>query len=303
MKVSRLTVRLAIKDLINQGVLEARKGSGTYVKTLIEHKKYIVILTRSDTYAGDSKYTFRYYVELLKKHIKKIGYTPILYIGDDEIQIEDSLSGKFPEISGIIFLNGLSKDLYTLNNILKVPIISTLGYEFIIIPGIVLNYQELIFKINNLIHKYNFKKVIIFTHFPRKKNYLYYAIDSLFNNYKIVHTTLSYKNVMSAYNFNKTLKSLNEAPDCIIFMDDTIYLSAAPYFQKYHDILKDTKIITHSSGYLKAIDTYKTCLIEFDLEEAAEKTAKLINNRINKALFNEYNLLINPKVINEDNLK
>ena len=38
----------------------------------------------------------------------------------------------------------------------------------------------------------------------RKKNYLYYAIDSLFNNYKIVHTTLSYKNVMSAYNFNKT---------------------------------------------------------------------------------------------------
>ncbi|MBQ7257715.1 MAG: GntR family transcriptional regulator [Abditibacteriota bacterium] len=303
LSVSRLTVRLAIKDLINEGILEARRGSGTYVKTIVKQKKYIVILTRLDSYTGDSKYTFRNYIELLKKQIKEIGFTPILYIGDDNIQIKESLSVKFEEIAGVIFLNGLNKDLNYLINFLKAPIISTLGYEYIITPGVILNYQELIFKINSLIQKYNFKNIIIFTHFPRKKNYLYYAIDSVFHNFKVIHTTLSYKNLMNSDDFNKTIKSLKQAPDCIVFMDDTIYLSAFPYFQKYQSILKNTKFITHSSGYIKTIDEYKTCLIEFDLKEVARKTVDLINNRINKVEFNEYNILINPKVINEDNLK
>ena len=305
--VSRVTIRLAINELCNKGVLETRQGSGTYIKGQYTNPgKYIIILTSIGAVTGDTNYIYRYFIDLLEKYIKSLGYSPIAYVGNPDINIEEGLASKLNDIGGIIFLYGLQKDLDVLN-MLNIPIISSLGAFSNFCPGVLLDYTDLIYKTDYLLKKYNYKEVIIFKINQNnkkhvKENLVWLAMDSFFSNYHVVNMPISYDHNMKVDIFKSTISKIKKSPDCIVFMDDTIYLTASPYFQKYHNILKDTKIITHSSGNLETTDVYKICKIEFNLDKVAKETVNLIDKRINKINFNEYNIYIKPKVINEENL-
>ena len=302
--VSRVTIRLAINELCNKGVLETRQGSGTYIKgTGVTKGQNILILTSIGAVTGDTNLVYRYFSDLLKKYIKSYGYTPIFYVGTPEIEIENSLGDKLSNTAGVIFLWGLKKDLDILNT-LNLKIISVLSSTSFFCPGILLDYTNLIFKIDYLIKKYSLKDIIIFKLSNNSKkhyqnNLLSFTIESFFSNYHIVNMPISYDHYMKADLFKSTMKGLKKVPDCIIFMDDTIYNTASPFFQNYHDILKNTKIITHSSGNLDVSDIYKICKIEFDLEKAAKEAINLLDKRINNIMFNDYNVYIEPKIFNE----
>jgi len=82
-------------------------------------------------------------------------------------------------------------------------------------------------------------------------------------------------------------------------LDDTIFNNVFPIFGEFDSILKNTKIITHSSGYRQDWGTtYDICRLEFDLKNMAYESIQLLLRKIKGEFINKQNKYIDPIVIN-----
>ena len=155
-----------------------------------------------------------------------------------------------------------------------------------------------------LIKKYKFKNILIFTYKNNlNKDYnlefVRYAIERYFSKYNLIIAPVTTNHINYTDKFNATVRKLKNIPEVAIFLDESLYLTYIPLFDKY-DIFKNTKIITHSSGNLSVNKKYKTCFIEYNIEEMADKSVSLLNTIINKEFTNEYNIKIKSKIKNKE---
>lgn len=304
--VSKITVRNAIAQLCNENILEKRRGSGTYVKspTGDSRKKNIIILTSIKAVTGATRCVYRYFIEIINKIIKDAGYTPVCYIGNTELNIKDSIPEVLENTVGSVFLRGLPDDLNTITE-MKIPNVYTLEPFPVLFPSVIIDYTDLFIKISQLIDRYSLNDIAVFSiehtqiNKYRKREIQTYT-DSYWAKYSPTIFPITTDNTLNSQIFRNKMKSLKKIPDAIIFLDDTIYNACLPHFPEFDSILKETKIITHSSGNLAHSDRYRICRIEFDLNRCAEETISLLQKRIKGEFMNRFSTLIEADVINEE---
>lgn len=302
-KVSRVTVRLAITELCKAGILVTKKGSGTFVNSLnsIERKKYIIILTSVQSITGNTRFTYRNMLEYLNQLILKSGYTPITYLGDNNLNFEENQKETLKNTAGIIAMSPIPKDLNVVKS-LNIPIVATMHPRATAYPTVIPDMRDLFNKINYLIQKYGFEDILVFTINPHLNvyNYVYYAIGQYYSKYNLIFFPIGYYYNMKSNPFSQAMKKLKKVPDAVIFMDDTIYSVCQPHFLEFDNILTKTKIITHSSGIGEFDEKYRICQVQFDIYKMSEKTVNLLIKLINREFVNEYNIYFDVKIINEE---
>ena len=91
--VSNSTVREAIMSLVNDGLVERKQGSGTFVCE-IKDVANIAILSKLDTLTSPISEFYRKLITESQKLIKQDGYRPVLAVGNGECEEEfaDSIS-------------------------------------------------------------------------------------------------------------------------------------------------------------------------------------------------------------------
>lgn len=92
-------------------------------------------------------------------------------------------------------------------------------------------------------------------------------------------------------------------PECIVFLDDTLYKNALPLFPAYDCIFKNTKIITHSNGNEFFPPGYKICRLEYSPEQFANSLFDLTVNYLSEKKILTPRIHFTPKVLNENILK
>ena len=75
------TVRQALAVLVQEGLLERRRGSGTFVRDLAEHERHIGILIELDIADPGCSLFWRRAVQALRERLEARGLPAHLYIG------------------------------------------------------------------------------------------------------------------------------------------------------------------------------------------------------------------------------
>ncbi|MBQ7257818.1 MAG: GntR family transcriptional regulator [Abditibacteriota bacterium] len=297
--LSRNTVRNALRDLIVEGLLFAKQGSGYFVNET-EHKKKPIIVIVSNQYAKTREMhkTFNNVVDLLKKKIVAIGYEPLDIIAYKEPILD------YDKIAGCISLCGNEYDVCEFVR-RKIPVV-TFEYKEQF-PSVITDNINFYFQLKYLFKKYSFKNILIFSYknnINKRFNleFVRYAIEKNLSVYNLVLNPITSNHINYSDIFKRAVKKQKKAPDVIVFMDDSLYLNYKPLFDQY-DVFKKTKIITHSSQNIKIDESYKVCLIEYDLNELSQKAVDLMKKLIDKEYIEEYNIKIKSKIKNEKALK
>lgn len=309
--VSRGTVRGAILELTQEGVLESIQGSGSYVKENSTIKNNILILTQQTHLNGEITNSFSYVFDKLKENINIAGYNPIAFVNNKVLPIEETIKPNINNIAGVISLFGNHKDEGFISE-KYIPCVSTLRVTASEYPSVLLDYRHFFFKINDLINKYNFNKVIFFSRKANLSNkkiqngdgFYFYAMEKYFGKYEIYSIPYNRdNNSINIKHLRLAFDNIKTSPNLIVFLDDTLYNKMRPYFPNYEHILSKTKIITHASHKNIIDNEYNVCRITFDLDKLAEKTVELLVKMIKKEHIEKYNIPINVIVENEKALQ
>ena len=308
LSVSVNTVRSAISELAKDNILETRKGSGSFVKTNLneEKKEFIILSTDEDAINGEIHYIYNNFIDEMKKSIIKQGYKPIVYIGSDYLNINSALSQVLNKTAGIISLKTLPKDLKELDK-MNIPIVDTFSGRITPYPSVLIDTIDFFHKILNIINTYNLNDILVFS----LKNYVtrksvvfdFYAMERYFEKYNISVLPISHFCDLEEEHFKTKLKSLTKIPDAVIFLDDNLFLKCEPLFSKFDNIFSQTKIITQTNNSFNYKGPYDICRIDYDLDNMAQETVRLLINLIDKSPIYKYNILIQPCVINKEIFK
>lgn len=299
LNVSRGTVRNAIKDLIFEGVLETIQGSGIYVKNINTSKnKYILILT-NNTIINKSNNIYRFLIEIMKKEIIKKGYSPICF-AKSSLSVEESLGELTNSIAGVISIFPSNKDKEYFKD-RKIPLITGIYSTPLPEPTIVPDYEKIFQIIRELIDKYKFKDISVFslTHDINRKNLKLQSIFLLMEYY-FEKYNLYIVNKENEAEANKILNKMEKAPECIVILDDTIY-NRVKYIFETNELFKNTKIITQFSYINRGIDK-NTCKIITNIEKIGLEAVNLIIKLAEKKYISDYNVYVQPVVENEEGL-
>ena len=308
--ISRGTARGAITELEKKGLIETKKGKGSFVKETELNpqgeKEYILIATQEHTITGEIKRDFRYLLMLLQENISKRGYKPIVQINTD---IENtSISNIIDKTAGIISLYATETDLKIYDG-RNIPIVEVFHSTATPLPTIILDYLNYFYIIKDLKEKYN--KILIINikqDFERK----YYGFWDIFTHYAIEQYLLNSdkydyrpipiskdKTVKTKYVKN-ILENLDYIPDCVVIQDDIIFSAACPLFEEYDHIFSKAKIIAHFPENMNYTGKYPLTKIDFSISEIARKATDLLIKMINKEYIKKYNIYVKPTVKKED---
>lgn len=311
LNISRGTVRKALLELTHEGILESIQGSGSYVKENTTIKNNILILTRDAHLNGEITSSFIYVFDKLKEHIINAGYNPIAFVNNKILPIEETIKPNINNIAGMISLFGKHQDEEFITE-KYIPCVSTLRVTASEYPSVLLDYKKFFYKLNELIHKYDFKNVVFFTRKAYLDNrylttgdtFYFYAMEKYYSKFETYSIPLnSENNSINIKHMRLVFDNMKKAPDLIVFLDDTLYDKMRPYFPNYEKILSKSKIITHSSHKNIVDKKYNVCRITFDLDKLAEKTVELLVKMIKKEHIEKYNIPISVIVENEKALK
>ena len=307
LSVSRCTVRNAIKDLVNENILETVNGLGSFVKVKNINKPYIIIVVNEVAIIGNSKITFKYISEKLKTIIAEKQFIPIYYVDSKKKNIIEELGDKINKIAGAISVHATDISLTRLLNH-NIPVVSSTVIFSREYPSVIINYGVFSNIILKLLNKYNLKNVLIFSikntiRKIQEETIVAYGFDKIFDKYNNIKIPISINQASVPSYFRNTLNNLKYIPDAVCFQDDTIFNLCLPIFDEYKHIFKNTKIIAQTSSYKDYNTEYNICKIEFDLEKVANESINLLLNIINNKFLTKHNILINPNVINEKALE
>lgn len=312
LKLSRGTVRHALKEMVSENILENRQGSGYFIKSDRKYKNNIIIFIREKDIQGDITESFKYVFNKIKENIELAGYTPISYIENKVLTARDFISQSTEEtIAGAVSIFGSDKNMNYFRE-KYIPCISTCQIIGNSTPSVLLDYLDFFFKLKYLIGKYSLNDIVIFSRkqnltritYNNKDSFFLYAIEKYFEKYSLYSIPLAKDNTINAKHIRKIISELKRVPDGIIFLDDTLYNTVYPYFSDFDHIMGHTKIITHFSHVNKTeSEKYKPCKIVFNLDLLAEKTVDLLLKFIRGEHIDDYNIFIKPIIENEDVLE
>ncbi|MBQ0106128.1 MAG: hypothetical protein KBT47_08875, partial [Armatimonadetes bacterium] len=120
-----------------------------------------------------------------------------------------------------------------------------------------------------------------------------YVVSNLYNFIKIPEK-MDFSGVEE--HLDKAFSQIRKPPYAIVFCDDVLYTRAYPLFEKYDRIFSNTKIITHSNGFNVETGPYRAVKVEFDLNEAAQASLRLIISLMNRDQSAKRNIIIEPKI-------
>lgn len=320
-KVSQITAINALKELESRGILEARQGSGTYVKEKFSTGKKILIMGNEDHYFYQIGNHYRLLMTYLKEKIFSLGFEPVVFWVKNskdfpyfltENQIEESLLENVVGAFSLASNNELAKQIMSKN----IPIVS-IEHSKSICPGVIFNNATFFKTIFRLLDSYISGNVCIFSAyslFDHSKITPYEYVDKfqldwtgftelLFRKYTVFQPPISNKNQIITKYIEKCLKTFKEPIDGIIFTDDTIYNNAVPLFKKYDKIFKHAKIITHSNNDEYYPKNYKICRLSYKIEKFCDPAIEMLLKLINGERLLNTNIYIDCEVINEDLIK
>ena len=306
--VSRGIVRLAIKELISENILESRQGSGTYVKNENRIKDRILILIREKDTLGDITESFKYIFNRLSEKCREADYTPINFIDNNILNAEEAFRDSLDSIAGVISVFAKNRDVEFFRS-RYIPCVSTCQITASHIPSVLLDYTDFFLKLKDLIKRYNLSDIVVFSRkqnlnkisHTNKDSFFLYAIEQYFSSFSLHSIPKNNNNNINIKHIKTILSDLRRVPDAIIFLDDTLYRSIAPYFGEFDPIMSKTKIITHYSHLNINEETpYLPCKISFDLETMAEETVGLLQKLIRGITPDAHNIYIKSVIENED---
>ncbi|MCF7854040.1 MAG: GntR family transcriptional regulator [Candidatus Pacebacteria bacterium] len=145
--VSNTTVREAVLGLVNDGLLERRRGSGTYVcKT---HTPMITVVGTLDMFAAPVCTYYRNLLDAIQREVADNGYTNALCIGsgDDEEDFAQATQVFYrnfrKQSTGVLSVMSL-RDLGEYLSELQIPHVSIVHHKEDFGSSVVLDYRELI---------------------------------------------------------------------------------------------------------------------------------------------------------------
>lgn len=303
LNISPNTAQSAVHELIRENILESRRGSGVYVRDITEKNKIIISIRESILYFENSKF-HRNSVAYLRKKFESLGFVTEINI-EKNLTKYDTLHTKetinktfdFEEIAGFISLFGSRSviNYFAENNI---PVIDWNYSEY---PSVVFDKVEFHKQIINLTEKYLGEKPVFIEYDFDKTSVLYMDVlyPKIIDKYDFALIPIVDKFKKTTYYIDKYLESIDFKPTGFVFLDDTLYLSALPLFEKYKDIFADSKIITMSNNDEFYPENYKICRIEYTVEEKCDKICELLMRAINKEYIAKPNYSIKGKIINE----
>ena len=130
--VSKTTLRIALKTLANRGVIERRRGAGSYVAKDLSANK-IILFVNFESLSLSSGFIYRTLVTLLKERISAAGLTPVLGIAsgaDRDVffsNIQFERRDDINEIVGAISLLTCPAKMRRVMNKFKIPLIELSG--------------------------------------------------------------------------------------------------------------------------------------------------------------------------------
>ena len=309
--VSRNTVRSAVKQLEIEGILETKKGGGSFVKGFnLNKKKYILILTNEHVYYGDYRTTQRNLVEYLKEEVTKAGYKPYIYINSNTKTLIDNLSSILDDVAGIITL-GLFDVEHKLFDSYNIPIVTTLRANATEYPSVMMDYVTYMKQFNYLIDKYKIENPLVFILYSDMisfyrgfwDGFTMYAVSQYFSKYKNIKFQIPRNKNYMKTGIKNLLNNIDFTPDGILFLDDNLFNFIKPYFKDYDNIFKNNKIITFTRKDTSLPEGYNICRIEMSLEEIAKNSVSLLKKIINREFIKKHNLYIASKIVDEENLE
>lgn len=316
-KVSGNTAQTALSELIIEGVLEGKRGSGTYVKNKSKNK-YVLISTQEENLTNDKKINNKNVINLLQKKLQDAGY--ISYINleknfnsypywQSHPTIPEEYLNNTDDICLFISFSGHNKlcKHFANHNIPVLCYSSDLRQPY---PGVFIDFTEFYYKLINLFFKYiKSNNIYIFGYLyqycseNKLNDFFDFAEEYLDYKYSLFNIDISEKNNIITEYIRNILANAEQLPECIVFLDDTIYKNALPLFSAYDYIFKNTKIITHSNGNEFFPPDFKICRIEYNPEKFAEGLFDLAVNYISEKPPLATRINITPKIINEYKLK
>ncbi|MBQ7256414.1 MAG: winged helix-turn-helix transcriptional regulator [Abditibacteriota bacterium] len=289
LKVSRITVRGALNVLEKENIVERLPRSGTYVKG--NSRKHIIISTNEIFLLSEISSFQKQIINLLNIKIEENGFIPFLHMEKskkkdrygftEDIDISNTLHVPLEEIAGLISLNG-NQDAYNSfkeNNIPIILISDTYGNKY---PTIIHDNEFYYSTINNLITKNNFKDVVFLRYevhdfIIELESLIHYAMNNYYkNNYYLIDIPISIKKSDIINKIDTELKKIKKAPDCVVFLDNTLYINTLPLLSKYSKIFEKTKIITQSNNDEVYPAGYKICRLAYKPEDFVEKGSEVL---------------------------
>ena len=300
--VSRFTARSALDNLKRQNVIDTVKGKGSFVKSSnIKTKNYIAILTIDKVFTDNLKESFVYLLNEIKKNIYDNGYTPVVCLKNGILEIEETFPDVMSNSAGVISLYATEFDLAKFAEV-KIPIVSTLHINPTSYPTVLFDYLNYYNKVISLIKKY--KNILIFDyrndlvcHDVYRDIFTFYSFNRFFERYNQKLLFSSGKKKINEKQLIKILDEIKDKPDCIVFLDDTIFNVASKLMPQYNHIFSKTKIIIYISECFDYEGKYPITKIHFSLDEMGKQTVNLLIKMINKEYISKYNIYIKPKIM------
>lgn len=306
LKCSRNTVREALINLENKGVVERKHGSGTYVKNKKE-SKYIVLLMYNYYRNEELFYVYQRLAGILQDMITEKGYKIIFYVETVGTSFFDCMKIEPKKIVCFICINRIYHIYDTVKN--KIPVISAFGINQNFCYNVNINATQMFSIFENLINKYEFENPIIFIHEPAHNNFesqnvflygLYYVISQKYRTVRISEEA-SFQERRNKV--KEILDNIHNETDCIVFSDDTFFKSVIPYIPEFIEKHPDIKIITHTNKPDNMMNDFSVCKVSLDLNVFAKKILDLAEKLINKDYISNVNIFCSLTVENENYLK
>ncbi|MBQ0105067.1 MAG: winged helix-turn-helix transcriptional regulator [Armatimonadetes bacterium] len=316
-RVAKMTVRSALDILVKEGIIYKKPYAGSFICDNGEKPKYIIICVGEATLIEDLRDYNLHLIDNLKENIKDKGFIPHLYLEKSsadypdyvdftENDIAKSITLDINEIAGIIVLGTNDENFRTYENA-GIPII-TIRNVSSAFPSVNLNYIDVYEKAINLFEKHQLNNVLIFHYYDpyflfENQFALHYGLFRyLKDRYNVADIPLPGKLIEVTEYFDRYMSELKEIPQCIFFMDNTIYNASLPLFSKYDRILKNTKIIALSNNEELFPKEYKICRLTFYIPKIARIGTDLIIKLIKGKAPIRTNININCEILGENNL-
>lgn len=289
--VSRLTVNRALHALKDEGILECRHGSGTYVVGLPLSGKSIAILTELDPSSLESSYYHMRLINRTKQHLEDMGFTSRLYIGRQvsgvpmdvnlPMAIDEMLAdNKIFHFSSVVlistpnFWDEWNRKLVSL----AVPIISP---SFGNIPEvrrfITLDYSSMLKDAARLIASAGRRRPAIFTNSQEMLEMFRKAAseNSVETRDEFTYMLPTGRDLDRAgYDSFHNLYSRSKKPDAILFTDDTLFMGAKLAIAELGiSVPRDLMVLTHSNKDSATMIQFETELYQIDPDMVAKSFA------------------------------